>query len=444
MASDNDDPFAPADGTVLRPRPGGRRSGGDARAPEAPASPAAGTRDFTRDERSPGSAELADFVARGRNPILQAAAPLLAIAARLQSSVAQADVSSLRSQAMQQVRQFDDRLRSANVAPEDAVVARYVLCTFFDSAVLNTPWGANSDWSGQSLLIVFHKEKSGGEKFFQILERLNSDPRRYINLIELQYVCLALGYEGRYRLEERGAERLAELQHGLFRTIRETRRLQDEELSPQWRGVEDKRNPILRYVPWWIVAASALAVLAIAFVIYDARLKSAAAPIKEILAASAVPMQYSAPPAPRVGRLKQLLAPEEAAGHLTVEDFGDKAVVTLTASDLFRSGSAQVNPVHQGTLRAVAQALNQVPGRVYVVGHTDDQPVRSLQYADNFELSRERAVAVASLMKGTIDNFGRIEWLGAGSTQPRYKPVDTAENRARNRRVEIIQMADRK
>jgi len=80
-----------------------------------------------------------------------------------------------------------------------------------------------------------------------------------------------------------------------------------------------------------------------------------------------------------------------------------------------------------------------VPGRVYVVGHTDDQPVHSLQFADNFELSRERAVAVANLMKGTISDFSRIEWLGAGSTQPRYKPVDTAENRARNRRVEIIQ-----
>jgi type VI secretion system protein ImpK len=113
--------------------------------------------------------------------------------------------------------------------------------------------------------------------------------------------------------------------------------------------------------------------------------------------------------------------------------------VTLTATDLFRSGSVQVNPAHTATLRAIAQALNQVPGRVYVVGHTDDQPVHSLQFADNFELSRERAVAVANLMKGTLSDFSRVEWVGAGSTQPRYKPVDTAENRARNRRVEIIQ-----
>jgi type VI secretion system protein ImpK len=123
-----------------------------------------------------------------------------------------------------------------------------------------------------------------------------------------------------------------------------------------------------------------------------------------------------------------------------VEDFGGKTVVTLTAPELFRSGSAHVNPDLYQTLRAVALALNQVPGRVVIVGHTDDQPVHSMRFADNFDLSRERAVAVAELLKPVLTTPGRVEWQGAGSTQPRYKPVNTAENRARNRRVEIIQV----
>lgn len=338
---------------------------------------------------------------------------------------------------MQDVRQFDERLRASGVVPEDALVARYVLCTFFDSAVLNTPWGAQSDWSGQSLLVMFHKEKSGGEKFFQILERLRAQPGRYIDLLELQYVCLALGYEGMYRIDDRGQAKLAELQHALNRTIREQRQLKDEELSVHWRGVEDKRNPIFRYIPWWIVVAAGLAALVIAFVIYNARLNTAAEPVMAALSQPSVKVEYSAP-VTRVNRLKQILAPQEQAGQLTVEDFGDKTVVTLIASDLFRSGSAQVNSQYFPTLQAVAQALNQVSGKVAIVGHTDDQPIRSLQFADNFELSRERALAVANLLKKTIDNFGRVEWVGVGSTQPRYEPVNTAENRARNRRVEIV------
>jgi type VI secretion system protein ImpK len=437
MANDVDDPFAPAEGTILRPRPGGARRQGAETQPDASRAPSP----RSGGERGPsggGDLNVSDFLAGGRNPMLRAATPLLTIASRLQSAVAHADVPALRNQAMHEVRAFDDRLRSAGIAPEDALVARYLLCTFFDSAVLNTPWGAQSDWSGQSLLVVFHKEKSGGEKFFQILERVSAQPARYIDVIELQYVCLLLGYEGMYRIDERGQTRLAELQHGLFRIIRETRQLRDEELSPHWQGVEDKRNPIFRYVPWWIVGCAGLAVIAIAFVIYNSRLNAAAAPIKAALSKPSVQLEYSAPAPPRPTRLKELLAPQEQAGQLTVEDFGDKTVVTLIASNLFRSGRAEVNLEHEDTLQAIALALNQVPGKVMIVGHTDDQPVRSLQFADNFELSRERAVAVAGVLRVTLTNFGRVEWVGVGSTQPRYLPANSPENRARNRRVEIV------
>jgi type VI secretion system protein ImpK len=240
-----------------------------------------------------------------------------------------------------------------------------------------------------------------------------------------------------YRIDERGKSRLAELKHDLHRIIRDARSLRDEDLSVRWKGVEDRRNPIFRYLPWWIVAAAGAAVLAIAFVIYQVRLNAAAEPIKQALSQPSVKVEYTAPVV-RTNRLKELLAPQENAGDLTVEDFGDKTIVTLTASNLFRSGSAQVDTQHAPMLRVIAQALNEVPGKVIVIGHTDDQPVRSLQFADNFELSRERAVSVAALLKGTIDNFGRVEWVGVGATQPRYQPVDTAQNRARNRRVEIV------
>jgi type VI secretion system protein ImpK len=342
--------------------------------------------------------------------------------------------------AVQEIRAFEDRLRDSGVSREDLLVARYVLCTFVDSGVLNTPWGAQGDWASQSLLVLFHKEVSGGEKFFDIIERVRAEPGRYIDLIELLYVCLALGYEGKYRLDSNGHGRLADLQHELYRLIRERRQLREEELAARWKGVEDRRNPVMRYVPWWVVALAAVAVLSIALLIFRVRLGYQAEPVRAALAAPPVQVNYPAAAPPRASRLKELLASEENAGRLTVEEFGDKAVVTLTAADLFRSGSARVNPDLYPTLREVALALNQVPGRIVIVGHTDDQAVRSLQFADNLDLSRARAVAVGYVLKPTLASFGRVEWQGVGDTQPRYRPVDTAENRARNRRVEIIQV----
>jgi type VI secretion system protein ImpK len=440
--ADQDDPFAAPEGTVLRPRPGaGRR-------PAAPGTPAPFGTPSAAPARAPGpgagaaagsAANLTDFIAGSRNPILQSAAPLLSLASRLGVAVPQASIATLRQQAVHEVRGFEERLRQGGVVHEDALVARYALCTFVDSAVLNTPWGAQGDWAAQSLLVIFHKEVSGGEKFFEILDRISSDASRYLDLLELLYVCLALGYEGKYRQDPNGAARLAELQHGLYRLIRDRRQIRDEELSPQWKGIEDRRNPIMRYVPWWLVAVAGFAVITIAFIVFHSRLAREAEPIKAALAAPTAAVTYAAAPA-HASRLKELLASEEAAGRLTVEELGDRAVVTLTAPNLFRSGSARVNPDLYPTLRSVATALNQVPGRVIIVGHTDDQPVRSLQYADNFDLSRARAQAVAQVLKLALENFTRVSAEGVGSTQPRYKPVDTTENRARNRRVEIMQV----
>ena len=55
-------------------------------------------------------------------------------------------------------------------------------------------------------------------------------------------------------------------------------------------------------------------------------------------------------------------------------------------------------------------------------GHTDDQPLTSLRYRDNFELSRERAVSVVRLMQPTVQGTARPRANGAGSSEPRYKP----------------------
>ncbi len=74
------------------------------------------------------------------------------------------------------------------------------------------------------------------------------------------------------------------------------------------------------------------------------------------------------------------------------------------------------------TLQRVAHALSEVPGRVFVVGHTDDQPLRSLRYRDNFDLSRARADEVVKLLALAIDNAARLEPSGVGSSEPRYKP----------------------
>ena len=90
----------------------------------------------------------------------------------------------------------DSRSRRARPACPNEIVlaARYALCAGLDEAVLSTPWGAQSEWAQHPLLVALHREAWGGEKFFEMLDRISQDPTRYIDLMELQYLvhCVRL------------------------------------------------------------------------------------------------------------------------------------------------------------------------------------------------------------------------------------------------------------
>jgi type VI secretion system protein ImpK len=363
---------------------------------------------------------------------------------QLRHSVAPpADVARLREQAVAQVHSFESYAQGAGINTQTIMAARYVLCTMLDESVNNAPWGELSGWAQKTLLVTFHGETYGGAKFFQILDRLSVDFSRHLDLIEVMYICLALGFGGRYLVEPGGLGRLADIQDDLYRRIRGLREAPAAELAPHWRGVEDRRNPVMRHVPLWVAMAAAAVILLASFLYFFTRLNGLVEPVSAQLAAIGLqnvpPPQANAAPKPAGKSLKSLLAPLEQAGALAVDEQpAGRATVRLAAGLLFPSGGADIAPAEMPLLRQVAAALNQVKGRVIVVGHTDDQPIRSLKFKDNFALSTARAQNTLAILAQGLDDPRRLEANGAGSSQPIATPPSLPENRARNRRVEIL------
>jgi type VI secretion system protein ImpK len=443
----DDDPLR--DATVVRPRgPATPPAPAPAPAPVAAARPAAAAPrgPASRADAAPPAA-ISDFLGGGLNALVQAASPLLLLAVQLRNSVSQPDAAHLRDQVIAQVRQFESNAQAAGIAAQTITAARYVLCSTLDESVMNTPWGQQSGWAAKTLLVVFHGESYGGEKFFVILDRLCADFSRHIDLIELMYICLALGFGGRYQIEADGRSKLIDIQEELYRRIKAQRAPAADELAPHWKGLEDRRNPLVRYVPLWVIVAAGACLLLGAFLYFYTRLNELSSPVSAQVAQ--IGLQGAVPPdearlrqtQPKVEHksLKQLLAPEEQAGSLTVEEKPDgSAQVRLNATAMFASGGTEVTAQQIPMLHAITAALNQVQGRVIVVGHTDDQPVHSLKFKDNYALSAERARSVLQILSQGIDNAGRLESSGAGSSQPIALPADQPANRARNRRVEIL------
>lgn len=394
------------------------------------------------------------------NPLVGCATGLLTLAAELRGAPFHPDPGGLREGLIQKVRDFETCARAKGLVDSVVLPARYVLCALLDESILDTPWGAQSIWARQGLLVSFHNETWGGEKFFTALERLLAYPSGNLNLLELMYLCLALGFEGRYRTRAEGRAQLERVREQLFQAIRGQRGDPDPELSSRWRGVEMRRDPLLQQVPLWVFSAvSALLLLAL-FSVFSFSLNRHSDPV--YLALSRLdqglsvqverprePFVQTPPPvrplpeAPAPLTLRLLLAEEIAAGRLEVIDRPEGQTVIIQGDSLFASASSRVAPDVEPLLRRIGEAMARLPGAILVTGHSDSIPIKTLRFPSNWHLSQERADRVAQLIGETVGNPERIRAEGRADTEPR---VPENPRDARNRRVEItlLQASDRR
>ena len=394
------------------------------------------------------SAAALTGLADPRNALVGAAGSLLNLVPQIRYTVHHPNPRWLRDHLASEIRAFEVRAQRAGISPEQIGAARYCLCTALDEAAASTPWGSAANWAANSLLVEFHNETWGGEKFFQVLERAAKQPREHLLLLELLYYCLALGFEGRYRVLDHGHAQLDALRRETAATLRSVRGEFDPALSPHWRDAIASKDPRRAVVPLWACAAFATVVSFGVFFALSLSLAGrsdqafsmiARLPIPKMLRPVASGPAPAAAPAP-TPRLASFLAPEVRAGLVTVRDDADRSVVVLRGDGLFDSASATIIDRYQPTLARIAQALDRTAGNVLVAGYTDNQPVRTARFPSNWNLSLERAQAVTRFLAARMREPGRLRAVGRADADP-IASNDTAAGRAQNRRVEITLLA---
>ena len=420
------------DATMLVLNPGGRR----------PAVAGAATADINAAAQTPPPAPAVP-AGSGLNPLVRAANPLLGLVVPLRHTLQPPDLEQLRERLVQAIRSFESEAREAGVALDAVAAARYALCTLLDETIAGTAWGSGV-WGSRSLLVAFHNEAFGGEKFFLVLQRLSQDPARHLDLLELMYLCLALGLEGRFRVAEQGQSQLATLRERLLALIRQHRGAAETGLSPHWQGAQAPAPSPLRGTPIWVLAAVGCVLLLAAQLIASTFLNSASDPVFARLSALRQAAPQLAPPAPAPavpGRIAGFLAPEVAQGLVTVSETPGRTTITLRGEGMFAAGSAEVDAHRADLLGRIGAALNTLPGKVLVIGHTDDtRPGLSARYPSNYDLSKARAASVMALLARRAGPPERYSAEGRGDTEP-LVPNDGAAARARNRRVDLVVLA---
>ncbi|KHT60456.1 flagellar motor protein MotB [Alteromonas macleodii] len=137
-------------------------------------------------------------------------------------------------------------------------------------------------------------------------------------------------------------------------------------------------------------------------------------------------------------KVAQQLEKQILDGSVEMESLGQQLTIRIRENGSFSAGSAFLQPQFQPVLRKIGTLLADVPGEIEISGHSDGQHIANELYRSNWDLSAQRAVAVAEAMR-TAPGFdeSRMSVVGKADTDPIVENATTPSDRAQNRRVEI-------
>lgn len=378
-----------------------------------------------------------------RNPLLEAAKPLLLALAQLprQSFPHPDQVTIFHKLLEREVISFNELCDRANIKREHAVAASYALCSALDEFANHTSWGGGKGketgiWFTQMLASQFHGDTLGGKKVFLLIGRLMGNPIPHIHLLEVMFRILSLGVEGQYSNQANGRRDIDIIRACIYAELSKARESVPLPLSPNWKGEAEGKLGLLRSIPVW-VTASILTLAAFGlFSWYKYQLLTQTDALEDQIAAIGKMTPPAAPIASRL-RLAELLKDEIASGQLKVDENAKHSAVTFKGDDMFVPGQAKVSPGILPLLDKVADQIAKVSGSVQVIGHTDNVPIKTAKFPNNQMLSEERAASVADALQIRGVSASRLDISGKGDSEP-VAGNKTPAQRARNRRVEII------
>jgi type VI secretion system protein ImpK len=151
-----------------------------------------------------------------------------------------------------------------------------------------------------------------------------------------------------------------------------------------------------------------------------------------------VPSPPDPPPgnSTQLQRIRAQLAKEIIARKVDATQNDKRIFISIGNVVLFPSGGAGVSDSFAPIAAKIASALDREPGPISVEGYTDADPIHTIAFASNFELSTARAKSVAAVLKRGLSHPDRLAVSGKGADNP-VAPNDTEADKAKNRRVEV-------
>lgn len=155
------------------------------------------------------------------NAILSASSELLALAVTVARMQKPDDLFLFKKGIKRIISDLKHKIAALDYPPSVADKTCFLFCIVIDEQILHSAWGEESSWENQTLVSELFGMRNGGEQFYIVAERALSQPAMLIDLLELIYIFLKIGFRGQYRVH--GSDKLEELLKRLEKSIFEHR-----------------------------------------------------------------------------------------------------------------------------------------------------------------------------------------------------------------------------
>lgn len=327
-------------------------------------------------------------------------------------------MSELREKLQAQINAQEERANAAGIPPEKFREARFAVLSWVDEMILNSSWPYRNHW--QHLMLTYYGTLNAGEDFFRRLDLLPSDAN---DVREIYYLCLCLGFEGRYAFGDSRRE-LTELKQNLYKQLCKSGgdiRQNYPRLFPEaYHRAASAPAPKNSISPYWFVAAGALPLLL--FALFFFLLRNEANRVLELL--------KTPPPLPRTVAWEDCLIQRLTASRVPAENTPRGVRITLKRL-LFPVDSPILSPEAREAIKIIHSAFLgcNINREIEVEGHAS----REGSDARNEQLAVQRAQSVEKEFLSLGIDRAKISMRGWGSRQP----IPGAPE-AENRRVEIL------
>lgn len=195
------------------------------------------------------------------------------------------EYGSLHQGVLKLFEEFDRKARNLKFDSEDIADSRYALAAFVDEAILRSQWPGKEQWADNPLQLEMFETYLAGEGFFEKLDTLRARGESVAEILEIYYLCLALGFEGKYGME--GSERLTALAKVVHDELNRFRPATQKVVAPNWKAVDGPVKETSQLPRWLIYTCAAVILLCILFYIgFFIRIRSVAGDLQKPQAAA--------------------------------------------------------------------------------------------------------------------------------------------------------------